>query len=90
MDFLEPATPIQINKESKKIIESVQHELNCNNNIYLLTIEMYSNEKINFNIRQINNISLYAYHKELRYEKLINILLLHKNHYDNISKVYNY
>ena len=90
MDFLEPATPIQINKESKKIIESVQHELNCNNNIYLLTIEMYSNEKINFNIRQINNISLYTYNKEYEYEKLINILLLHKNYYDNISKVYHF
>ena len=88
MDFQEPLTPK--NKESKKLIQNVQHELKFNNNVYLLTIELYSNEKINFNIRQINNISFYTYNKEYEYENLINILLLHKKYYNNISKVYNF
>ena len=88
MDDPEQDTPKA--EGSKKVIQSVQHELNFNNNIYLLTIEMYSNEKINFNLRQINNISLVTYNKEYEYEKMINILLLHKNYYNNISKVYKF
>ena len=88
MDNPEQDTPKA--EGSKKVIQSVQHELNFNNNIYLLTIEMYSNEKINFNLRQINDISLVTYNKEYEYEKMSNILLLHKNYYNNISKVYNF
>ena len=71
------------------LLESREYELKLDNDIYLLKMELYSNDLITLNIRQINNLSFY-YYIEYNYDKLLILLLLTNEYYNNISKIYKF
>jgi len=71
-------------------LEEITHQLNFNNDIYILTMKTIPYEKIHFNIRQVNNISFYYYEKDYDYEEITKILLLQRNYYDNINKIFKF
>ena len=86
MDFQDMVTPAPtIDK-----LEEITHQLNFNNDIYILTMKTIPYEKIHFNIRQVNNISFYYYEKDYDYEEITKILLLQRNYYDNINKIFKF
>ena len=88
------AAPIFDEKQEKNIKNDLKieksFELNYNKDIYLLLIEKISEKKIKFKIRQINNISFYYYENIYCYEEITKILLLEKNYYDNIDKIFKF
>ena len=90
MDYQETVTPAPL--VDKPELENMQnnYQLDFNNDTYLLTIKTISSEKILFNLRQINNISFYYYEKIYEYEEITKILLLEKNYYDNINKIFKF
>ena len=95
MEEPEAATPAPIiNKpELKEEEESKQiksYEITINDDTYLLMMEIISNEKINFKIRQTNNLSFYCYENKYKYEDITKILLLERNYYDSIIKIFNF
>ncbi len=96
MNEPEAATPAPIYDEkleknmNNKLKIDKSFELNYNNDIYLLLIEKISEKKIKFEIRQINKISFYYYENIFGYEEITKILLLEKNYYDNIDKIFKF
>ena len=66
------------------------YEFSLSNDIYLVVIKALSEERIVFQIRQINNISFYYYEKEFTYEEISQIFLLQKNYYDSINKIFKF
>ena len=66
------------------------YELMSNNDTYSLTLEVISDEKIHFKARQTNNISFYIYEAIFEYEHIAKILLLEKNYYDSIQKIFKF
>ena len=40
-----------------EVVENKEYELNLDKDTYLLKMDLYSNQKISFTIRQTNNIS---------------------------------
>ena len=87
---MEPAEPVQTSKPILSdltlngSLESKEYELKLDNDIYLLKMELHSNNLISLSVRQTNNLSLYYYYKEFKYESLTNLLLLNYEYYDNI------
>ena len=71
------------------LIESKKYELKLREDTYSLLIERYEN-LISFKIRQINNICLYQYFREYKYEDILNLLSLIKNQYEDLSKIFIY
>ena len=94
MEEIEAAKPIiNINLNDRTKYHSLQnkeYELYLDKNIYLLKVEIYSNEKKYFNLNQINDISFNYYYKEYTYQESINTLLLPSQYYENISKVFKF
>ena len=93
MDYQETVTPAPlVDKPELQNFEQMQnnYQLGFNNDTYLLTIKTISFEKILFDLRQINNISFYYYEKIYEYEEITKILLLEKNYYDNINKIFKF
>ena len=71
------------------LIESKKYELKLREDAYSLLIERFEN-LISFKIRQINNICLYQYFREYKYEDILNLLSLIKNQYGDLSKIFIY
>ena len=95
MDEFGPAKTIgndicSVTKEDVQLKETKEYELNFNKDTFLLTIELLSNEKISFKIRQINNISFIYFYKEYSFNDLNKYLLLPIQHYDDISKIFKF
>ena len=88
----ENAAPVYDKQEIK--VDQIQmksnYELTSNNDTYLLTLEVTSDEKIHFKARQTNNISFYFYEATFEYEHIAKILLLEKNYYDSIQKIFKF
>ena len=53
-----------------------------------MMMELYSNDKLFFKLRKSDSIQLYHYIKEYKYDDILNLLLLHKKHYENLSKIF--
>jgi len=83
-------TCISLQSENCEVVENKEYELNLDKDTYLLKMDLYSNQKIYFAIRQANNISFYYFYKEYTYEELIANLFLPAQHYDNIKKVFSF
>ena len=90
MDEFEAPKPI-FNIQNKKIIiiESKEYKLNIDKGNYSLNLELNSDNKIIYKIKQENNNSFY-YYKEFNYDELIKTLLLPMQYYDNINKLFNF
>ena len=80
-------TPILINKISN---HSKEYDLQINDDNFKLKIDVYSNQKINFHIKQTNKISKYYYENEYTYDEITKALKLLKEHYTDIIKVFNF
>ena len=78
-----PETPSQ-----ELLINSKKYEMKLDQDSYLLLMEIYSNDKLCFKLRKSNNIQLYQYSNEYKYEDILNLLLLHKKHYEDLSKIF--
>ena len=89
MEEKETPYPIEINNNNN-LLEIKEYELNMNNDIYLLKMELKLNDIISLKIRQINDLSFYYYSKDYKYDNLAKLLLLNKDYYDNISKIYKF
>ena len=64
--------------------------LKMNNNSYILTMKIKQNEKIEFQLRPVNNFSNMYYSKEFNFEELIKQLLLSNDSYNNVTKIFKY
>ena len=89
-DFVGAPTPFIPEKPKVKLIDSKNYELNIREVYYSLLIELYSDQKVCFKIKELNNLSLYHYFKEFKYDDILNILLLHKNQYEDVSKIFHF
>ena len=89
MEAAETPTPLEILIGRGNLIESKKYELKLREDTYSLLIERYEN-LISFKIRQINNICLYQYFREYKYEDILNLLSLIKNQYGDLSKIFIY
>ena len=86
MDYAEVEAPETPSPEL--LINSKNYEIKLDNDTYSLLMEIYSNDKLYFKLRKSNNIQLYQYIKEYKYNEILNLLLLHKKHYENLSKIF--
>ena len=89
MEAAETPTPLEILIGRGNLIESKKYELKLREDTYSLLIERFEN-LISFKIRQINNICLYQYFREYKYEDILNLLSLIKNQYGDLSKIFIY
>jgi chaperonin cofactor prefoldin len=96
MEYVDAPTPVmkpvvQKKEEPKSLInDSKLYELNFGSNLYSLLVEIYSDEKIKFNLRERNKLSLFYYIKDYQYKEILDILGLNKNRYENISKIFEF
>ena len=90
MDSPESITPAPIILKQEPDMEERNYELTLDNDTFLLTMIALPDEEINFKVRQVNNISFFFFENTFGYEKIAKILLLEKNYYDNINKVFKF
>ena len=79
-----------IESEKKFLNETKTYELKFDSDIYLITLEINTNEKITFKAFQKIYISYYFFKADYKYEDLIEKFLLLKEDYNDILKVYKF
>ena len=84
MEECGPAKPVFVDIS---LIETKNYSLKLGEDIYTLTIETYTDGKINFKLKQTNSTTLLYYYKEYTFDEMIQKLYLLKGIYENISKV---
>ena len=77
-------------KINKAPLCSKEYELNLGQDTYLLKMEVITEDKMSFNLRQVNNISFAYFYQEYDYDTLVKELLIPGQHYNNIEKVYKF
>ena len=87
MDSQKKANDIQTSLHSPKLIEAKEYQISLDQDKFVLKISTYSDQTINFNIMQTNNITFNYYEKTHTYEDIIELLILSKKLYENIDKV---
>lgn len=95
MEEFEPAKPIlppNITPEPhlNEKPETKSYKLNLNNDTFLLDIETNSKGNINFKVIQINIITKHYFSKLYTFEEILKKLYLVKEHYDSLSKIFNF
>ena len=94
MDIPESITPAPTLEETTEkiiLIESKKYNLIGNDkNNYELKMEAYNPEKLIFKIRQKNEITITYYEKIFNYNEIAKILLLEKNYYNDIQKIFKF
>ena len=81
----ENITPGQ--KEQNGLIETKNYKLNLDNDTFLLTIETFPNENIDFKVKQINELSISYFYKKYSFEEILQKLYLYKEFNKNISNI---
>ena len=89
MESQDTVKPAQISYKEEEQLER-NYELTLDNDTYLLTMTTMPEDKINYKIRQTNNICFYFYENTFKYAEIAKILLLEKNYYDCINKVFKF
>ena len=94
MDNCETITPSPIFGESydnMNLLESKTYKLLANdNNSYELKMSSYKTQILILKIRQLDKISILNYEKRFEYEEITKILLLEKNYYSDIQKIFTF
>ena len=94
MENCEEVTPAPISLasyENMNLLESKTYKLQGNDNCaYELKMSSYNSQILNFKIRQLDKISTLNYEKRFDYEEITKILLLEKNYYTNIQKIFTF
>ena len=88
MEMPETIEPEIIEQQENKIIETKNYHLNLNEDKCLLSIDLYSNDSIEFKVCNISNINILFYSERYMYLELIKSLLLSKEHYENAKKIF--
>lgn len=99
MEEYEPAEPIREDRifeetpnpdnQEKSLIENKVYKLNLDKDIYLLTIETYTNGKIDFKLHR-NEEEFPIFTKTYTFEEILLLLYLFKEQCNSISKVLRY
>ena len=87
MENIEAPVPYETPGFLLKLLESKKYELKYKDDIYSLLVERYSDENIYFKLRKSNNLSMYHYMKKYNYDEITKHFLLHKEYYQDLSKV---
>jgi len=89
LDTTKIGTPEECNIfcNKKDTVERNEYEIESNKEKYKLIMEL-SDEKIIFKLKK--NDSLIYYNNKYSYKKIIKLLLLQKEFYDNINKVFSF
>ena len=94
MENCEEVTPAPISLasyENMNLLESKTYKLQGNDNCaYELNMSSYNSQILNFKIRQLDKISTLNYERRFDYEEITKILLLEKNYYTNIQKIFTF
>lgn len=90
MEAPTPALQSKSQKSIKNQLESKEYQMSYQEGTYKLIITTFSEESIEFNIRQTNNITSKYYQKEYCYKDIINLLILVPKLYTNVTKILNY
>ena len=70
-------------------IETKKYELKLNKDVYIIIMELHSNETIHFKANPQNkSITLANYENTFNYEELVKKLIINREIYNNISKVF--
>lgn len=64
-----------------------EYEFNLNNDIYKLSIEIFSKPAIRFTLKQTNLISDIYYQKEYEYQEIIRLMKMSSDLYNSITKI---
>ena len=81
---------IKENDRLHKLIESKNYELKLNLDIYSISMELLSDKIICFKAKKKNNPTMSNYSKDYKYEELIKKLILPKDYYDSIDKIFKF
>lgn len=84
-------TTIEPNQDNEREVEptsQMAYQLSENDEEYTLTIEFYENKKIKFIVRKNNENLQTLYKKSLKYPELLKILILEKDYYTSLDKIY--
>ena len=92
---MENPETIEINSDcdSKVTLKNMKlYEIKLNNeeDIYSLIMETYSDNKISFKAKKKDDCCYNMFTNEFKYEELLKKLLLQKEYYDNISKIFKF
>ena len=79
-----------INEDSKTLLQTKEYEYQINSDTYTLRINAYSDQTIQFYLKQTNKIPIYYYEKNFTYDQIINTLKLMKELYNDITKVFSF
>lgn len=74
----------------EKIDTAKSYELQLGKLSYLLSMKLYNDEKITFQLRQTISISSTIYYKEFNLDDLIKLLSLSKDNFENLSKIFTF
>ena len=88
MEAIEITTPYTNPKYKLQIINSKKYELRFEEEYYSLIMDVHSNNKLYFILRVSDNLSIYQYIKEYKYEELLNLLALDKKSYPDLNKIF--
>ena len=95
MENEEIITPINYeenikNNNAKEIVKTKEYTLENNNTVYKLKMTIEDNEKLLFQVNQINNISGYYYFKNYTFEEIKNVLNSNKENFRNIKEIFKF
>ena len=90
-DNNEAPTPYpNLNIQSQALLESKKYKFKLEEDSYSLLMEITSDNSIKFSLINIKNISLYNYINEYTYDRITDLFILHKEHYKDINKVFQF
>ena len=84
-------TTIEPNQDNEREVEptsQMAYQLSENDEEYTLTIEFYENKEIQFIVRKNKETLQNQYKKSLKYPELLKILILEKDYYTSLDKIY--
>ena len=79
-----------INKDGRQLFHTKEYEFQINADRYTLKIDSYSNQTMNFYIKQTNSITIYYYEKDYTYDDITKVLKLLKDYYNDIKKIFKF
>ena len=79
-----------IDEDSKTLLQTKEYQYQINSDTYTLRINAYSDQTIQFYLKQTNKIPIYYYEKNFTYDQIINTLKLIKELYNDITKVFSF
>ena len=79
-----------IDENGKQLLQSKEYKFQINTDKYTLKINAYSNQSIQFYIKQTNSITIYYYERNYAYDDIIKALILAKDYYKDIAKIFEF